>query len=40
MNFDNLNASPTEKDAFSMAEVFGMLIFDTVFYFILTWCVL
>eukprot|EP00043_Microstomoeca_roanoka_P013498 m.132210 g.132210 ORF g.132210 m.132210 type:complete len:1829 (+) comp15771_c0_seq2:231-5717(+) len=37
LSFSNLSDGPTEKDSFSMADVFGMLILDTVLYLLLTW---
>eukprot|EP00051_Salpingoeca_urceolata_P022285 m.359766 g.359766 ORF g.359766 m.359766 type:complete len:1971 (+) comp19951_c3_seq13:616-6528(+) len=37
LSMSTLSRSPTEKDSFSMATVFGMLILDTILYLVLTW---
>ena len=37
LDSSNLGESPTELDAFSMSDVYGMLILDIILYGILTW---
>ena len=37
LNFGNLRAAPTELDSFSMADVFGMFILDTIIYLLIAW---
>lgn len=37
LSFSNVGSSPTELDQFSMADVYGMLIFDAVLYLLFTW---